>query len=272
MMSSERRINASRANGAKSRGPVTAEGKRASSRNSLRHGLLSKTIVLQDESSKDFSQLLAALRDEHRPETPTEAVLVENMAVARWRQLRLWSMETAGLDNEIRHPKFLEGDDFPTQAFVAFRTLTDESRALELLNRYEARFDRQFRTSLATLLKLREGKPAPPRDPVKLRWFGESGSQLVADPSAPPKPPDPPDDPPAPAAPLGSFGNPAVPSESPAAELDDTQTPKAVSAFSGVHRRPKLCCTHNHGVSQCSARRQYGMLQVINIGRPREAP
>ena len=47
---SELQSAASRANGARSRGPVTPQGKRNSSRNGIRHGLLSKTITLQGES------------------------------------------------------------------------------------------------------------------------------------------------------------------------------------------------------------------------------
>src|SRR5580658_4384427 len=160
-MSSERRILASRANGAKSHGPVTPEGKLASSRNSLRHGILSKTIVLEGESTEAFVALLTSFQEEHQPETPTEQAMIENMAIARWRQERLWKMETAGLGNDIRHPRFPDGNDFPTQAFVAFRTLTDDTRALELLNRYEARCDRQFRTSLACFRSLRDERNAP---------------------------------------------------------------------------------------------------------------
>ena len=101
-MSSQARIDASRANGAKSRGPITPEGKLASSRNSLKHGLLAKTVVLAGESKEDFIELLASYQEEHQPETPTEETLIENMAAARWRQQRVWNMETAGLDQEIR--------------------------------------------------------------------------------------------------------------------------------------------------------------------------
>ena len=47
------------------------------------------------------------------------------MAIARWRQQRAWALETAGPTNEIRRPRYHEGEDPETQAFVAFRTLTD---------------------------------------------------------------------------------------------------------------------------------------------------
>jgi hypothetical protein len=198
---SSKKSATARANGAKSHGPVTPEGKLASSANSLRHGILSKTIVLRDESSDDFIELLASYQAEHQPETPTEQALIENMAVARWRQERLWGMETAGLDHEIHHPNAscqverLEGEDFPTQAFMAFRTLTDGTRALELLNRYEARYDRQFRTALAGLKSLQASRaaanppphantaPTPePGRPITLRWIAEAREPLDAAP------------------------------------------------------------------------------------------
>jgi hypothetical protein len=54
-MSSERRIIASRINGAGSRSPVNKEGKLAS-RNDLRHGFLSETIVFEDESSETVAE------------------------------------------------------------------------------------------------------------------------------------------------------------------------------------------------------------------------
>jgi hypothetical protein len=32
------------------------------------------------------------------------------MAIARWRQQRAWTLETAGLGNEIRRPRCHEGE------------------------------------------------------------------------------------------------------------------------------------------------------------------
>ena len=48
-MSSIKRILAAQTNGARSKGPVSPAGKRRSSQNATRHGLLSNHIVLRDE-------------------------------------------------------------------------------------------------------------------------------------------------------------------------------------------------------------------------------
>jgi hypothetical protein len=94
-MSSERQIIASRANGSKSRGPVTPEGKRASSRNATTHGMLADAIVMEDESEDRFRALLTALHEEFQPQTPFEESLIENMAAVRWRQIPSISARTA---------------------------------------------------------------------------------------------------------------------------------------------------------------------------------
>jgi hypothetical protein len=241
-MSSELQQIASRANGAKSNGPITEEGKQASSQNRLDHGFNSRRIVLPGESQEEFDELLSSYLIEHQPETPTERTLIENMAIARWRQQRAWTLETAGLSNEIRRPRYHEGEDPDTQAFVAFRTLTDDTKTLDLLNRYEARFDRQFRAALTALLNLQArraaahgkearaaeaaGKTAEPDSPpegpkrVKLYWVDEEGNKTLAADSHPD--PEPPADLPVPqeddnlapaAAVSGSFGNSAFPVE-----------------------------------------------------------
>jgi hypothetical protein len=161
-MASERRILANRANAAKSAGPTTPEGKRKASRNSVRHGMLARTIVLEGESFDRFTALLAALKEELQPQTGIECALVENMAVARWRQMRLWGMEKAGIAYEIEKQQSAAGSedtmnrDAPTRAALAFRTLSDHSRSLELMNRYESRYDRQYCRALERLIQLRE--------------------------------------------------------------------------------------------------------------------
>jgi hypothetical protein len=167
-MSTERQQNASRANGSKSRGPVTPAGKLASSRNAITHGMLSDTVVLKAESQDRFLHLLSALLDEFQPQTPFEESLIENMAVARWRQMRIWGMEKASMEHQMRrqgeipHSTGLDPSEHAaTRAAVAFRTLSDDSRSLELINRYESRFDRQYLRAHRRFLEVHDRRTPP---------------------------------------------------------------------------------------------------------------
>lgn len=73
-MRTPKQIAASRANGAFSQGPVSIHGKLNSSRNSLRHGLLARTVVLEEESTDRFLELLHALIEEFHPTSGTPEV------------------------------------------------------------------------------------------------------------------------------------------------------------------------------------------------------
>src|SRR5689334_14903135 len=92
-MSSEKRILASRANGALSRGPKTPEGKARSARNALRHGLLAKYVVLRNESHEGFEELCKIYTNRFAPVDDVEMGLIEEMASAYWRMHRGWAIE-----------------------------------------------------------------------------------------------------------------------------------------------------------------------------------
>jgi hypothetical protein len=87
-MRSEKQREQSRINGARSKGPVTAEGKGKSRMNRLRHGLRSEQVVLPGESAAEFQAELKGWRDDWRLGGHTAAVLVERAAVASWRLRR----------------------------------------------------------------------------------------------------------------------------------------------------------------------------------------
>ena len=55
---------AARANGAKSHGPVTDEGKAKAAMNALRHGLTAATLVLTTEDKPKFDELLGSYIDD----------------------------------------------------------------------------------------------------------------------------------------------------------------------------------------------------------------
>jgi hypothetical protein len=159
-MSSQRRIQSSRANGAKSRGPVTAAGRRNSSRNNLRHGLLAECVVLEDEKTEIFDDILADLTREFNPQTEAQRGLVETMAAARWRLFRIWNIERETLLSEIE--KRDDGKRPESRPAAAFRALAEQSNVLDILHRYEVRFDRQYARALNLLLKL-----AAPESPLR---------------------------------------------------------------------------------------------------------
>jgi hypothetical protein len=172
-MSTLKRKLASQANGAKSRGPVTAAGKKISARNSIRHGLLANTFTLPGEAHGRFRELLKNFTAEYQPATETEFALVESLAVARWRQWRLWGLENAALAAGIRDVEaaVLPGDppmDLPTKLALAFRSLSDGSNSLQLLQRYQSFSFRVIVKSIRTLTELCEARqfgPDPAPDP-----------------------------------------------------------------------------------------------------------
>lgn len=151
-MSTPKQIAASRANGAKSKGPATPEGKLISSRNSTRHGLFAENVVLETEKTGAFLELVESLFEEHNPRTPTQKLLVENIAAARWRQWRIWGMEKVAFDDEVAAPSIT--DDPPLRAVLAWKNSADSMRVHELLLRYEIALDRQISRSLLRLLQL----------------------------------------------------------------------------------------------------------------------
>jgi hypothetical protein len=89
----EAQIDANRRNAQKSSGPHTAEGKTASSRNALKHGLSANKHILLDEDPEEFLLLLKDLYGRFRPVGLGEEKLVERIAADQWRLDRAIPME-----------------------------------------------------------------------------------------------------------------------------------------------------------------------------------
>src|SRR5438552_15010801 len=89
-MPSQLRSDTARANGAKSRGPKSAETKEKSSRNSLRHGFTSRnTMLLECEDEDEFQELEDGFAANYQPATPAEQDLVKPSSwTAKWSARR----------------------------------------------------------------------------------------------------------------------------------------------------------------------------------------
>src|SRR5215208_5697117 len=79
-------IEASRRNGARSKGPVSEEGKAKASRNALRHGLTARHhLVLEDEVPHALDALIATVAEETGATSEIEARLARRLAIAFWK-------------------------------------------------------------------------------------------------------------------------------------------------------------------------------------------
>ena len=146
-MSSQRRIDASRANGALSHGPKTPEGRALSAAAALTHGLTARRTLVGNESEEAFRALRDVYTLYFQPENRLELDWLEEFIASRWRLIRITSMETALLTLEVDHQepdvkKQFEVCETETRIAMVFRALSDDSHALDLLNRYEARIRR----------------------------------------------------------------------------------------------------------------------------------
>ncbi len=93
-MTSLKQIEANRRNAAKSTGPTTVNGKRASRRNALRHGFTAETVLEPLEDPEEYRTFEAAIVAEYLPQSPVEQELVHRLASLFWRLRRATSIET----------------------------------------------------------------------------------------------------------------------------------------------------------------------------------
>ena len=138
---SSKRAETNRQNAAHSTGPRSIQGKMASSRNSTKHGLASGTPIIPGEDPAAFDTLLTALTEEHQPATPTEELLIKEMAQSHWLTERA-----------IR---------FQNECFTAEGV---NEKQLALFLRYQTTHQRAFSKSLNTLRQLKKDRaPASER-------------------------------------------------------------------------------------------------------------
>jgi hypothetical protein len=143
---SNARAEASRKNGARSRGPKTPAGKARAAQNALRHGMRALNyVVLPDEDAVQFQALEAALLDELAPEGALQLVLVRRVAVAAWRLERADRMEAEVLE-------FRSYDD--ANAGLALIRDGNATRSFDTLMRYRGAAMAEFMRALKALKAL----------------------------------------------------------------------------------------------------------------------
>jgi hypothetical protein len=158
-MSSQARITASRANGKLSRGPKTKEGKRRSSQNARRHGLLSRTLPLNAETAARFEEDRQRLIDLHQPQDEIERCLVDLMAFCNSRHYEALAKETALINQAVRaqpetRPEIVDKEP-AVRAFVAVGDLLNRDSALEVLHRLASHHSFRYHRAYQALMDRR---------------------------------------------------------------------------------------------------------------------
>ena len=137
-----------------STGPRTEQGKAIASRNSLTHGLTSKSTLLPSEDPQEFADFHSALTLRYGPESVEDIGIIAEFADLTWRlqripvhEAKLIAVELKRMQIERKSDKalaeLLDGLDEQTLEAIAFERLL-ESKTLLNLHRQEARLSRRL--------------------------------------------------------------------------------------------------------------------------------
>jgi hypothetical protein len=191
-MSTRRQRAASRTNGQKSQGPITAEGKAKSRFNALKHGIDAKHQVMFNESAEDLAELAAEYHELHAPANADERFLVDTMINYEWRLRRLRCVE-ADLWRAT-HNLFLEKNAAIGSADYG-DAFTASGPAFERLQRIINSCERHYRDAKRDLAAARHARHTP--QPEESTATSESPGSIRTSPetaaaAAPKLPPNPP--------------------------------------------------------------------------------
>ena len=157
-MATEKQIEANRRNAQHSTGPRTPEGKARSARNALKHGLasLSKHAFLSVEDRRAFDKSLEGYMRTYQPQHLDEVDLLVDAAYCKWRQKRIWNVETTLVEMTIAEQQHHLQRQMPKANVAAHvaNAVRANTESDHLNRRYEAQLHRQYVRNLKLLREL----------------------------------------------------------------------------------------------------------------------
>jgi flagellar biosynthesis/type III secretory pathway protein FliH len=193
-MTTQKQLQANRANARRSTGPKTETGKAVSRLNAVKHGLTAKTLIIAGESADDFDELRAKLVQELNPQSTLECELVEQLAVNVWRRRRAPCFEAAivaAREEQVAQERREQERSVPGNHDAADPSDREQlvrlgdaliqdaafGDALGKLNKREAHLIKEFTKAIEALAELRRSGIVMERPPAMLL-------QVVPTPSA----------------------------------------------------------------------------------------
>ena len=159
------KIEANRKNAQKSTGPKDTSLTRL---NALKHGLLSKDVIIEGEDRRAHEELGRRLRLELAPQGELENIFVDRIVSSAWRLKRAIRVERDYIQAEYEDCKFADfsgtkRQDDQAWNLVVARELGNSNALLNLI-RYETTIEKQIYKALHELLRLqsaRRGEKSP---------------------------------------------------------------------------------------------------------------
>jgi len=173
-MTSEAQLAANRLNALKSTGPRTAAGKAVVALNGMKHGLLSREVLLKGECEADLVDFGKRLRAQLAPVGDLERLLVDRVISTAWRLRRAGALE-AKLFDTARSDGSVFDNVLPWDS---------DRKKLQLLSRYEVTLERSFFRALHELQRLqaaREGQAVPVPAVVDMNVSGHEEMALLGE-------------------------------------------------------------------------------------------
>jgi hypothetical protein len=155
-MRTQRQIEASRINGAKSRGPVTHAGRLKSSRNSRRHCLYARDIPACSTPAPIPEPEAAPLATQSPSDFLTQAALSAYEGLKR-----IWDLETRILNEEAARQRLIHPSETETTILAfAYGRLADETGTMHALYRFEGVALRRWHRALDRIDRWNSRQPA----------------------------------------------------------------------------------------------------------------
>jgi len=149
-MTSEKQILANRKN-SKYGGVKSEEGKEISCKNSLKHGIFSSELIINDENIKELNILRDGIWDYYKPNGAIEEVLVDRVVIITWRLKRSIRAEKTYLNLEMSMDYSIRADI----GEALTKNLSNKNR-LSAHNRYEVSLERSLFRTMHELEHLQE--------------------------------------------------------------------------------------------------------------------
>jgi hypothetical protein len=154
-------LAANRANAQLSTGPKTDEGKARSSKNSIKHGIFCKDLLMPGEDEETLRNLRNGMLLSFNPKNEAELMLVDRIIDASWRLQRVRSAEHAFFSSQQTH---LQDDEelCDDPAITLSLLLADpKDSTLERYQRYSSKLERQMHQAINQLRAMRKEQTQP---------------------------------------------------------------------------------------------------------------